>query len=124
MLIILIILHDNNGRKLSDLLADYKQMITEPTHITGSLIDHVYVKQITVLDQFVCHSTIKNIYFSDHVAIKIRLKIKRIPKLHQLMNHVKYLLQQNSLFKHIWNMITGNGERGGVVGCVSIVFYC
>ena len=67
--------HDNNGRKLSDLLANYKQIITEPTHIPGSLINHVYVKE-TVLDQFVCCSTIKNVYFSDHDAIKINLKIR------------------------------------------------
>ena len=68
-----------NCKKLSDLLTAYTQIITEPTHISGSLIDHVYVKKL-VFDHFECRSIVKNIYFSDHDAIKLKLKRKCIDK--------------------------------------------
>ena len=64
---------DANINKLFEVLINYQQVIDQPTHISGSLIDQVYIKK-TFLDQIDIHSIVKNIYFSDHDAIKLRLK--------------------------------------------------
>ena len=43
----------------------------DPTHLTGSLIDHVYLSNAT-LDKCQATATTKNIYFSDHGALRIK----------------------------------------------------
>ena len=53
---------------LSDLLCEYVQIVQEPTHISGSLIDHVYVKQ-SLFDSYDIKCIVKNTYFSDHDAV-------------------------------------------------------
>ena len=62
-----------NRQKLLAVLTNYRQIIDQPTHISGSLIDHVYIKK-TFQNQTDIHSIVKNIYFSDHDAVKLRLK--------------------------------------------------
>ena len=54
-------------------LQDYEMIIRKPTHISGSLIDHVYIhKDFKKL--FEITSTIRSIYYSDHEAIQIIFK--------------------------------------------------
>jgi len=58
---------------------DYQMVVSSPTHISGSLIDHVYVHKDLLEDgkiDFILH----NVYFSDHDAIMLRLKIREREK--------------------------------------------
>ncbi len=52
-------------KKISTALLElgYEQIIHEPTHDTGSQLDHIYVKNIT-MDE----TDVQDIYFSDHDA--------------------------------------------------------
>ena len=68
---------ENKNKKLQEALINYNQILEEPTHISGSLIDHVYVKK-TFYDQIDIHTIIKNTHFSDHDAVKVTLKRKFI----------------------------------------------
>jgi len=65
----------SKGNFFLDFLTDYTQIVTEPTHISGSLIDHVYVHE-NLSNNFDVQIVVKNVYFSDHDAIKLCL----IPK--------------------------------------------
>ena len=53
----------------SQVLSNYKMIVTSPTHISGSLVDHIYV-----LEDFYKNSKvtnyIKSVSFSDHEAVK------------------------------------------------------
>ena len=46
------------------------QIVNKPTHISGSLIDHVYIKKM-LMEEFSANATVENICFSDHDAIRI-----------------------------------------------------
>ena len=58
--------------KLSSALGNFIQIVKEPTHLSGSLIDHVYIHQDLLGNVNV---KVKNfdVYFSDHDAIQISL---------------------------------------------------
>ena len=58
--------------KLLDHLKDYAQVVNKATHISGSLIDHVYIKN-TLLKDFHVNIKIQNMYFPDLDAIRIVL---------------------------------------------------
>ena len=47
----------------------------KPTHIDGGLIDHIYVRD-SLLDIFEIDFVKYCLSFSDHDALKIRLKLK------------------------------------------------
>ena len=50
---------------------EHVQIVNKPIHISGSLIDHVYIKK-TLMEEFSANITIENIHFSsDHDAIRI-----------------------------------------------------
>ena len=53
--------------KFLDIFTDHVQMVNKPTHISGSLIDHVYIKK-SLIEEFFSNATVENIYFSDHDA--------------------------------------------------------
>ena len=46
-------------------------------HISGFLIDHVYIKK-SLIEEFVTNATVKNIYFSDHDAVRIVIEINGV----------------------------------------------
>ena len=56
--------------KLSGIFGDHVQLVNKATHISGPLIDHVYVKK-TLMEEFFINSTVANIYFSDHDTVRI-----------------------------------------------------
>ena len=60
---------------LSSSLTNFNQIVKELTHLSGSLIDHVYIHQ-DLLENV--NSEVKNfdLYFSDHDAIQISLTDK------------------------------------------------
>ena len=48
----------------------YEMIVQEPTHISGSIIDHVYIRKI-FKNQFNISCLVKNIYFSDPDAVRL-----------------------------------------------------
>lgn len=64
--------NDNVSIRLSNLLLNYKLMINEPTHISGSLIDHVYSRR-EISELMNVTTIITNVFFSDHNAVKIKI---------------------------------------------------
>ena len=64
---------ENPDNFVSRFLVDYRLINTEPTHISGSLIDHVYIHETLgrVCDVI---TEVHKVYFSDHDAVMIRLK--------------------------------------------------
>lgn len=59
--------------EFNDLLQNYRQMVLKPTHVAGSILDHVYIlsefSQRNMLSVYV-----NSIFFSDHEMIKVRIK--------------------------------------------------
>ena len=51
---------------------DYLQIVKMPTFISGSLLDHVYVRQANKGN---IDSSVISVYYSDHDAIKITVRI-------------------------------------------------
>ena len=55
----------------------YKLIVNRPTHLSGGLLDHVYIKD-TFLDKITYQTLIQNIFFSDHDAVSFQLKYQKI----------------------------------------------
>ena len=58
--------------KFLAIFTDHVQMVNKPTQTSGSLIDHVYIKQ-ALMEEFFTNTTVENIYFSDHDAVRIAI---------------------------------------------------
>ena len=59
--------------KISDNFTEisfHVQIVNKPTHIPGSLIDHVYIEK-TLMEEFTTNEIVGNIYFSDHETGRI-----------------------------------------------------
>ena len=65
--------NSNNNASLSKSLERYFMVVRDPTHLSGSLIDHVYLSNAT-LDKLHVTAKIKNIYFSDHDTVNLELR--------------------------------------------------
>ena len=50
-------------------------VVNSSTHISGSFIDHVYISK-DLFQHVEITSMIKNLYFTDHEAVKVVLKSK------------------------------------------------
>ena len=50
-----------------------QNMVSEPTHMDGVLLDHLYSMKQFLLKKCKFH-TVKNIYISDHDAVKIHIQ--------------------------------------------------
>ena len=72
--------------QLQNIFSEYTQVVKEPTHLSGSLLDHIYVRN-TVLQEFYISTSVINLYFSDHDAIRLKLQ-KRMLTLTSLLNKV------------------------------------
>ena len=55
-----------------DIFTDRVQTVNKPTHISGSLIEHAYLKK-DLMEEFFTNATVGNIYFSDHDAVRIKI---------------------------------------------------
>ena len=55
---------------LLNFFMEHVQIVNKPTHISGSLIDHVCIKKI-LMEEFSANATVEKNFFSDHDAIKI-----------------------------------------------------
>ena len=56
--------------KVSDIFTDHVQMVNKPTHISESLIDHVYIKK-NLMEKSFTNAAVGNIYVSDHDSVRI-----------------------------------------------------
>ena len=56
--------------KLLDIFTDHVQIVNKTTHISQSLINHVYIKK-ALMEEFFTNVTVKNNYFSDHDVVRI-----------------------------------------------------
>ena len=61
--------------QLGDSLDNYTLIVKKPTHLSGSLLDHVYIKN-DFTDKISTRCVMKNIFFSDHDAIKFQLSAR------------------------------------------------
>ena len=68
---------------LDDVLSTYRMIVSKPTHIDGSLLDHMYIKKELLS---YCHvaSAVKCIFFSDHDIVKIKIKLKYLDLISQV----------------------------------------
>ena len=48
--------------KLLDIFTGHVQILNKPTHISASLIDHVYIKE-SLIEEFFTNATVQNIFF-------------------------------------------------------------
>ena len=62
---------------LQQRLENYKLLVSEPTHINGGVLDHVYIAWSFSTDK-VSTTMIKNVHFSDHDAAKLQIKCKML----------------------------------------------
>ena len=62
----------NDG--LRYVLSNYRLIVNEPTHISGGLIDHVYVKETFLMNKTVSASVL-GVFFSDHDAVKFSINM-------------------------------------------------
>ena len=58
---------------LNNVLSNYTLLVNEPTYISGSLLDHVYVNNDSLQKFLLTKIEIVSIYFSDHDAVKFTL---------------------------------------------------
>ena len=59
---------------LQDIFSNYTLLVNEPTHISPSLIDHVYDYNESLQKFLPSKTEVLIIYFSDHDAVKIRFQ--------------------------------------------------
>ena len=59
--------------KLHDILSNYRLVVKQPSHLVGTLLDHVYLHKL-FLSQNV-NEVVKKIYFSDHDAEKLQILV-------------------------------------------------
>ena len=62
--------------QLDNILSDYIQLVKEPTHLGGSLLDHVYIRK-DLLDFYDFTLSVESVFYSDHDAIRLRLFEKK-----------------------------------------------
>ena len=63
---------DDDNNYFAHFLSDYKQVVSDPTHISGTLIDHIYIHN-DVFHESRVSSIIKSVYYSDHDAVQLKL---------------------------------------------------
>ena len=64
--------HDSNDA-LKKILSSYELVINEATHISGSLIDHVYINKSLLQKMHLVNVIACDISFFDHDAVKFKI---------------------------------------------------
>ena len=65
--------YTNKNTEFREILNPYKLIIDEPTHLSGALLDHVYIRKDVLELASSIECIVKCIFFSDHDAIKFQL---------------------------------------------------
>ena len=66
---------DSSGSRHLDILHGYRQIVNEPTHVDGGLLDHVYIKE-NMFHLFSIEKIKICVSISDHDAIKVKINVK------------------------------------------------
>ena len=61
---------------MKEVLCNYNLKVTELTHLDGALLNHVNLSKSFEYDKYVT-STVNNIYFSDHDAVKVQFRFRQ-----------------------------------------------
>jgi len=61
--------------ELSTVLSSYKLLVTGPTQLCGSTLDHIYVKK-SLFCNFKVDVTIKSVFFTDHELVQMIISEK------------------------------------------------
>ena len=69
--------------QLDNVLSGYNLIVDEPTHLSGSPLDHVYIKK-DLMSKMNVKCIVKNIFFSDHDAVKFQSTEKHIKNFKQI----------------------------------------
>ena len=64
--------------KLGNILCNFEMIVSEPTHLDGAALDHVYLLKSFFNNKKV-HCSIKNIYFSDHDTVRFKIECEYLP---------------------------------------------
>lgn len=64
-----------NGNNLRNILWEYQLLNRDPTHISGSLLDHAYIRREAVQNFSLETIESVSIYFQDHEVVKFKLKL-------------------------------------------------
>ena len=70
-------LDEMSYNRLKEVLCNYNLQVSEPTHLDGALLDQIYLRNSFEHNKIV-RSMVNNIYFSDHDAVKLELKFRKI----------------------------------------------
>ena len=66
---------NNNNHTLQTILWNYRLILNKPTYISGSLLDHVYVKK-SFLKNKIIDAIVTGVFFSDHDAVQLSLRVE------------------------------------------------
>ena len=67
-------MHNPQDQLIKKILSNgFKQIVSEPTHIAGSLLDHVYVKRVSQEPKI----ALNFLYYSDHAAVSVFLNTQQ-----------------------------------------------
>ena len=66
-----------SSSKLLDHMKRYAQVVNKPPRMSGSQIDHIYIKS-SLLEEFHAKTIIENIYVSDRGALRIAFQKKEV----------------------------------------------
>ena len=69
-------------------MENYKLLVSESIHVDGGLPDHVYTARSFSTDK-VSTAVIKNVYFSDHDAVKLQIKCKILDNMDENIDFTK-----------------------------------
>ena len=73
--------------KWLDIFADHAQIVHKPTHISESLIDHVYINK-SLMDKFITNITVESIYFPDQEAVRVVIEKNSLDCYINLLNTI------------------------------------
>ena len=62
-------------RALKEVFSNYNLKVSEPTHLDGALLNHVYIKKSFAKDKHVT-SIVNIVYCLDHDAVKVQIRFK------------------------------------------------
>ena len=60
----------NPDKTTNETLQSYQQLIDQPTHISGSILDQCLIKKV-LLENHDISVIVKSVFFSDHECVKL-----------------------------------------------------
>ena len=106
----------------SSALTNFIQIVKEPTHLSGSLIDHVYIHQELLGN---ANAEVKNfdVYFSDHHVCQISLTDKSNNWISNTLHFLNFHFSKNVflLSNFVWHYFLSGAD---VIDTVRFSKYC